>query len=238
MPVLYFGGVAAGAACLVLLVLGARRDRDAAESLAFVVLVLAGVLATGLVRPILFPGRTELAVLAVWMWGVASASRGNRALRVAAVAAAALGLAATIGIARQGRLQALSPPPYVSVAESLARAAEPGDSVVAAGAFYLPARLASERGRLAATVSALPAELSKHPGWFVPALPGRAEEELLASTLAATPPGSRLFLVLPAPYQTDGVNRVLSTASGDARALIRSRDAAVTLWTPRHPSMP
>ena len=233
-PVLYFGGVAAGVACLALVALASRRDRDAAESLAFVVLVLAGVLAAGLIQPILFPGRTELAVLAVWIWGIASASRGSRALRVAAVAAAGLGLAATIGLARQKHT--LSPP--AAVAESLARAAEPGDSVVAAGAFYLPARLASERGRLVAPVHALPDELSKHPGWFVPALPGRPEEDLLSSTLAATPPGSRLFLVLPAPYQTEGVNRVLSTSNGDARALVRSRDAAVTLWTPRRPSIP
>jgi len=236
-PALYFGGVAAGAACLVLLfIAAARRERDAAESLAFVVLVLAGVVAAGLLRPILFPGRTELAVLAVWIWGVASASRGSRALQAAGLAAAALGLAATIGLAR--RTHSVSPPPYVGVAESLSRAAEPGDSVVAAGAFYLPARLASERGRLVATVSALPAELSKHPGWFVPALPGRPEEELLASILAATPPGSRLFLVLPAPYETEGVNRVLSAAHGDTRTLVRSRDAAVTLWTPRRPAIP
>jgi len=233
-PLLYFGGMAVAAACLVLLLLAARRDRDAAESLAFVVLVLAGVLAAGIVRPILFAGRTELVVLSVWIWGLASASRGSRALRVAAAAAAALGLAATILLARQAH--PLSSP--AAVTESLARAAEPGDSVLAAGAFYLPARLAADRGRLVARVDALPAELSKHPGWFVPALPGRAEEELLASTLAATPPGSRLFLVLPAPYQTAGVNRVLSTSSGDTRALVRSRDAAVTLWTPRRPSMP
>ena len=233
-PVLYFGGVAVGVACLALVALASRRDRDAAESLAFVVLVLAGVLAAGLIQPILFPGRTELAVLAVWIWGIASASRGSRALRVAAVAAAALGIAATIGLARQPH--PLSTP--AAVAESLARAAEPGDSVVAAGAFYLPARLASERGRLVAPVHALPDELSKHPGWFVPALPGRPEEDLLASTLAATTPGSRLFLVLPAPYQTEAVNRVLSTSNGDARALVRSRDAAVTLWTPRRPSIP
>ena len=233
-PVLLYGGMAVGAAFLALLLIATRRDREATMSLIFVVLVLAGVLATGLVRPILFPGRTELAVLPVWMWGIASAARSSRATRVAAVAAASLGFAATIVLARQPH--PLSPP--AAVAENLARAAEHGDSVLAAGAFYLPARLALERGRLVAPVHALPEELSKHPGWFVPVLPGRPEEEVLAAKLAATPPGSRLFLVLPAPYQTEGVNRVLSGAGGDARALVRSRDAAVTLWTPRHPSMP
>ena len=226
--------MAVGAACLALLLLAARRDRDAAESAAFVVLVLAGVAAAGLLRPILFPGRTEMAVLPVWIWGLASAARGSRALRVAGGGAAALGLVATFGLARQAH--PLSPP--VAVAESLSRAAEPGDAVLAAASFYLPARLASERGVLPATVRALPAELSDHPGWFVPALPGRAEEELLAATLAAVPPGTRLFLVLPPPYQTEGVNRVLSDAGGEVRPLIRSRDAAVTLWTPRRPSIP
>ncbi|HEY2797931.1 MAG TPA: hypothetical protein VGK26_08595 [Thermoanaerobaculia bacterium] len=232
--VLYAGGVAVGAACLVLLLLAARRERDAAQSAAFVLLVLGGVAAAGLFRPILFPGRTELAVLPVWVWGIASASRGGRALRAAGGVAAALGLVATVALARQPH--PLSP--LSAVTESLARAAEPGDSVLAAGSFYLPARLASERRQLAADVSALPVELAKHPGWFVPALPGRSEEELLASTLAGVPPGSRLFLVLPAPYQTEGMNRVLADAGGQVRPLIRSRDAAVTLWAPRHPAIP
>ncbi|HEY1250881.1 MAG TPA: hypothetical protein VGH97_06800 [Thermoanaerobaculia bacterium] len=235
-PALFLAAAAAGIACLTLLLDVARRDRDAAEAAAFVLLVLAGVAASGLVRPVLFPGRTEMAVLPVWIWGLASAIRSSRALRVAGGAAAALGFVATFGLARQARTA--SPPVYVAVAESVSRAAEPGDAVLAAGSFYLPARLASERGQLVAPVHALPAELSEHPGWFVPALPGRAEEDLLARTLAAVPPGGRLFLVLPAPYQTEGVNRVLNGAGGDARALIRSRDAAVTLWTPRRPAIP
>lgn len=225
---LFFAGAAAGAACLLSLLNAARRQRDAAESLAFVLLVLGGVLLAGIRKPILFTGRTEMAVLPVWIWGLASAAGGGRMLRVSCAAAATLGLLATAEAARQSRM----PTTPSVVAESLSRAAAPADVVLASASFYLPARLAFERGLLAAPVRALPAELSTHPGWFVPALPGRADEDLLASTMAGVAPGGRLFLVVPPLYQTEGLTRTLLAAGGEVRPLVRSRDAVVTLWTP------
>jgi hypothetical protein len=230
---IFFAGTAAGAACFVLLLAAARRERDAAESAAFAVMVLGGVFAAGIWKPIFFAGRTETAVLPVWIWGLASAARGRRALRWACAAAAALGLAATASVALRRGL----PTAPAAVIESLERVATRDDVVLAAASFYLPARLASERGELAASVRPLPPELADHPGWFLPAVPGPAEDALLADTLAALPRGGRLFLVVPPPYQTAAFDRALGV-SGQTRALVRSRDAFVTLWTPGPPSAP
>jgi hypothetical protein len=210
-PALFVAGVLAGAACWVVLLLRSRRDRDARDSAAFVLLVLAGVAAAGFVRPIVFAGRTEMAVLPVFLWGLAAAP-GSRGLRAAAA------------------LHAHEESAPSAVAASLARAAREGDVVVASASFYLPARLAFERGRLAAPVRALPEELAAHPGWFVPTLPGPAEEIRLAAAMAEIVPGHRLFLVMPPPYQTDGLARALEGA-GRVEPLLRTEDAVVLAWT-------
>jgi hypothetical protein len=210
-----------------MLLSAARRERDAAEAAAFVLLVLIGVLATGFWKPIFFGGRTETAVLPVWIWGLASATRAVRPLRVACATAAGLGLLATLLLARSSSVP--SAPSAVTV--NLERVVGAGDVVLAAASFYLPARLASERGQLAASVRALPSELAAHPGWFVPAVPGPAEEALLADAMAKLGREGRLFLVVPPPYQTAAFDRLLG-GSGRTRALVRSREAFVTLWTP------
>jgi hypothetical protein len=228
-PALFAAGAVVGAACWGALLLRGRRDRDARDAAAFALLVLAGVAAAGLVRPILFAGRTEMAVLPVFLWGLASASassRDGRALRAAGLAAAALGLAATAATALH---------PYGSsapsaVAASLTGAAQEGDVVVASASFYLPARLASERGRLRASVRALSEDSAAHPGWFVPARPGAGEELRLAAAMADVPPGRRLFVVAPPPYLTEGVARTLATG-GRVETLLRTEDAVVLAWT-------
>lgn len=224
-PALFVAGAVVGAVCWIALLLGSRRDRGARDAAAFVLLVLAGVAAAGFVRPIVFAGRTEMAVLPVFLWGLAAAPR-SRGLSVAAVAAAALGLAATAATALHAHEEAESS----AVAASLARVAREGDVVVASASFYLPARLAFERGRLAAPVRALPEELAAHPGWFVPARPGPAEELRLAAAMADVAPGHRLFLVLPPPYQTEGLARALESA-GRVEPLLRTEDAVVLAWT-------
>jgi hypothetical protein len=232
-PALFLAGAAAGALGLALLLSRARSDREARNAAAFVVLVLAGVLAAGLRNPIAFAGRTELAVLPVWIFGLAASTPASRAIRGACAAIAGLGLLATLAVVLPSR----APSAPLVVAETIGRVAGPGDSVVAAAAFYLPARLAHETGRLRAPVRSLPAELEEHPGWFVPSLPGAAEERLLSSALAAVAPGRRLFLVVPPDYATPGLARVLDGSGGRARFLMRSRDALVTLWT-RDPPRP
>jgi hypothetical protein len=226
-PLLFFGGAAAGALSLVWLLARARIDRDVRDAAAFVILVLGGALAVGVLKPIVFAGRTELAVLPVWIWGLARSVPESRPLRKASVAITALGFVATLG----AELHPHAPPAAETVTESIARVAQPGDSVLAAASFYLPARLASERGRMAAEVEPLPAELAAHPGWFVPALPGADEERRVAEAAAKTPPGRRLFLLLPPAFATPGLAKAIAAPSGRARELMRSPDAVVLLWT-------
>jgi hypothetical protein len=224
---LFLAGTAAGALSLLFLLAHARQDRAVREPAAFVLLVLAGALAAGLWKPVAFAGRTELAVLPVWFWGLARAIPANRALRQISAASVVLGLSATLTVV----LAAHSPSPPVAVTETITRVAGQGDIVVAATGFYLPARLAREQGRLAAAVEPLAEELGRHPGWFVPALPGPAEERSLASAAAKVVPGRRLFLVMAPAYATPGLASTLAARGGRARELMRSRDALVILWT-------
>ena len=72
------------------------------------------------------------------------------------------------------------------------------------------------------------------PAGSFPRFRDAAEEALLAAAMAALPPGGRLFLVLPPPYQTAAIEP-RARGLGTTRALIRSREAFVTLWTPPRP---
>ena len=232
-PVLFVAGGVVGGLSLVLMLAHARNDSPSKDAVAFVLIVLIGVLAVGLRHPIAFAGRTELAVLPVWLWGLAHAARENRILRATVGVAAGLGLLATCTFVM--RSPAPSAPQVVT--DAVSRVARTGDIVVASAGFYLPARLAHDRGRLAASVEAMPAGTQTHPGWFVPAMPGPREEELLASSMARIHPGRRLFLIVPPVFQTEGLTRVLTSGDGRARPLMRSRDAFVTLWS-RNPASP
>lgn len=225
---LFLAGLAAGAVLLVLVGARARTDHETRNAVALVLLVLGGALAAGAWRPIAFAGRTEMAVLPVWMWAVSRAASESRATRFAAGAAVALGMVATAGFLRAPHAEY----PASAVAASLARVARPRDVVVAGASFYLPARLASERGDLAAAVRPIPEELARHPGWFVPALPGLAEERALERALGEAREGGRLFLAIPPAYATPGLLRLLDAPGGRARTLLRSSDAMVILRTP------
>ena len=70
-------------------------------------------------------------------------------------------------------------PVYSELASRLAREARAGDIAFAGGAFYLPARLAADRGALLSRLVALPAALESHPGWIPDAAPGPEEILLL-----------------------------------------------------------
>jgi hypothetical protein len=205
-----------------------RTDRDARLAIAYTAAVLAAALLLDAWRPLAFAGRTEMAVLPVWLWGVARISNGSPGVRRLAPAAAALGLAATGFVA-------LSPHPPsagAQAAENLARAVRDGDAVVASAGLYLPLRVAADRGELRGALSALPPELAAHPGWFVPALPGEREERALADAASALRPGGRLFLAVPPPYATPALLRGLESRPGRTRVLSRGPDAIVILRTP------
>ena len=233
--VLFYAGAVLGALSLGLFLVeafgprdaGARPRPDAPDALLFVALVLLGALTANVWRPVAFAGRSELAVLPVWIWGLAFSARSGKPLRWACFGIVAAGFLTTADVA----LRPHPPSAPLAVAETVARVAAPGDLVVASASFYLPARLAADRGSLTASVEALPAEQAAHPGWFVPSLPGPPEEALLAAALRRVPPGRRLFLIVPPVYLTEGLGRVLSQGAGRTRSLMRTPDASVTLWT-------
>jgi len=118
------------------------------------------------------------------------------------------------------------------IAESLAEVSRPGDIVLASTSFYLPARLLSERGRLSAEVRSLPEPLARHPGWFVPEVPGAAEEGRVTQAASDLKAGGRLFLALAPAYRTPGLAGALAALGGSTRELARGPDTLVLLWTP------
>ncbi len=227
-PALFFAAFAAGAVLLLRLVARARSDRDVLRGLLFAALVLGGALAAGAWRPIAFAGRTEMAVLPVFLWAAARAAAADRPARWAAGAAVLCGALATAGSVRAPHGDSAAS----AVAASLSRVARPDDVVFAGASFYLPARLAADREELPASVRALPEDAAGHPGWFLPALPGPAEERALADALEHLPPGGRLFVAIPPVYATRGLRNALEAPGGRARTLLESADALVILRTP------
>ncbi len=191
----------------------------------FVLLVLAFSLAASVWRPIAFAGRSEMAVLAVWIWAVARAAARDRSVRIAAGMAAALGLCATLFV-----VAGPHPRPTTSTAVgSLARLARAGDVVLAGPGFYLPAELAADRGRLAARVASLPEGDAAHPGWFV-AWPLSDADVGHALRLAdGLPPGGRLFLLLPPAYNAPALMAPLGER-GVLREIARQDDGVLTVW--------
>ncbi len=216
-----------GILLVALLVPAAREDRAVRSALVFVLLVVALALAASLWRPIAFAGRSEMAVLPVWLWAVARAAPGRRAIGLAAGAAAVLGSIATV-------LVAFGPHPRSTPAAavgSVARLARAGDTLAAGPGFLLPALVAADRGLLPARVVAFPESDAPHPGWFIAVAPGIAEEASLRRCMAGIAPGSRLYVLLPPSHDTPGVLRVLSER-GTVREMVRQPDAVLLVWTP------
>ena len=224
----FAAGALLGAALLALLVPAARADAAVRAALLFVLLVLALALGVSLWRPVAFAGRCEMAVLPVWMWAVARAAPGRRALGVAASLASALGLCTTAFVAAGPHPRSTQASAVVSVG----RLARPGDTVVAGPGFYLPALLAADRGLLAARVVPLPAGDASHPGWFVawPLTPEDARDTERAAVEAGS--GGRVFLLLPPAYSQPALMGPLE-ARGILKELVRQPDGVLTVWTPR-----
>jgi hypothetical protein len=225
-PAVFAAGAVLGAALCVLLLPAVRSDAAVRLAVVFVTLVLAFAFAASLWRPVAFAGRCEMAVLPVWMWAVARAAPGRRALAATAALAAALGLGTTILVARGPHPRSTQ----ASAVESVARAARPGDTVLAGPGFYLPALLAADRGKLAARVVALPAGDTAHPGWFVawPLKPEDVRDATLAAD--AAPAGGRVFLLLPPAYSQPALMGPLEER-GVLRELVRQPDGVLTVWT-------
>lgn len=223
----FVAGALLGTALVAFLLPATRADAVGRAALLYVLIVLGLAVGASLWRPAAFAGRSEMAVLPVWMWAVARAAARNRGIGYAAALASALGLGTTLFVAAGPHPRST---PSSAVA-SVGRLSTPGDAVLAGPGFYLPALLAADRGRLSARIVALPDGDAVHPGWFVAAPPGAAEEASIARAMDGVPANARLFLVLPPSHDTPGIMRVLSSR-GTVRELVRQPDGVLLVWTP------
>jgi hypothetical protein len=224
---LVVAGIAAGAAAAAGLFAAARRDPEAASAGIVTAAVLGGAIAVGCWRPIAFPGRTEMAVLPIFLWGLSRAAETTAIARWAARGAGAIGAVATL-------LLLLSPRPepvYSSAARQLALALPADGLLVAGGAFYLPARIEKDAGRLRGRLHALPAGLESHPGWFVAAPPDDRTISELSAALADSPGGS-IYLLMP-PLLADGPVAASLAARGVVEVLHRDEESVLVRWTQR-----
>ncbi|MGE5276953.1 MAG: hypothetical protein ACM3SU_08155 [Acidobacteriota bacterium] len=228
-PILAAIGLAAGVALSIGVVSAARRDLEAREAALFVAGVLGAALAVSVWTPFAFAGRTEMAILPVWIWAVARAADSSRAARAGAIAAAALGLIA-LGIAALGP----HPPSAASrAARALDRLARPGDTLFAGPGLYLPFRIAADRGRLVAALAPFPAEVAGHPGWWAPAAPSPADYDRVEASTAA--PRGAVWLLLPPGFVTPRLEAILK-ARGSVRQLPLRPEALLLRWTPEPPA--
>jgi len=192
---------------------------------AFLVLFFGAVVFASLSRPIAFAGRTEMAVLPVWIWAVALAAEKSRAARVGALAAALCGALATALLLTAPRDPALS----TRVLEGLERTGRPGDALFAGGHLYLPARLAADRGRLAMTLHAFPLEQAAHPGWYVPRWPGPGDYGAVAAALDRARAGGRVFFLVPPSFR-QAIGRALS-GRGVTREVAATPELVLVVWS-------
>lgn len=226
-PVLWFAG-AAGVALLAGLF--ALRPVDAAGrvGLTTVLLTLAGILLVSLWRPVAFPGRSEMAVVPIWIWAVARGGDRSRVLRLSAGAAAGIGAIACLLISTAPRPSR----PAEAALPALEAAARPGDLVVTTVSFSLPARLARDRGRLAGELHAFPADLDDHPGWLLPTEPSDADYDRLGRDIARAGPASSVLLLFDRPYWDRRVNQVL-VERGPVRPVAAAPDWVLIAVPPR-----
>jgi hypothetical protein len=112
----------------------------------------------------------------------------------------------------------------------LETSAEPADVVIAGTTFYLPLRLAHDRGALRARLTAFPADLESHPGWFLAEAPAPDAYRGVAAELARVPAGGRVWLALHPLFLTPEMGRILES-KGAVRLAAKAPDAVILLWT-------
>ena len=226
-PLLWLAG-ATGLALLAGLFAVRPVDAEARFGLATVLSTLAGILLVSLWRPVAFPGRSEMAVLPIWIWVVARGGERSRALRLSGGAAAGIGTIACLLIFASPR----SPGPAEAALPALETAARPADLVVTTVSFYLPARLARDRGRLFGELQAFPSDLDDHPGWLLPTAPSDADYDRLSRDISRAGPGSSVLLLFDRPYWDRRVNQTLA-GHGPVRPVAASRDWVLVAAPPR-----
>ena len=218
---LLFLACAAGIALLVSVSLLLRTPQPQERAgRAVVLLTLAGILAASFRRPVAFAGRSEMVVLPIWLWLLSRSGGESLAVRRGLGAAAAIGAVSSLLLFFSPR-PAL---PYAAIVERVEAEAHDGDLVVATANLYLPSRLARDRGRLAADLHALPADLADHPGWFLSRSPSEADYRQLARDIARVKPDRNVFLLLDPAFWTPNLQQILA-ARGPVRSLARFPEA-------------
>jgi hypothetical protein len=221
------------ALALLLGILLARQWRDDPEirrAGAFLVLFFGGVLFASFARPVAFAGRTEMAVLPVWMWAVALGGERSRWTRIGSLAVALVAAVSSVLL--------LAAPRYESAPdralEHLERMVRPGDVLFASAHLYLPARLAADRGQLRIPAHAFPAEQALHPGWSVPRWPGPPDAAAVTRALAEAGPEGRVFFLVPRSYPV-ALRPLLAGGGGPGRTrrLAESPEMLLLVWTAR-----
>lgn len=230
---LLLSGFGVGAA-LAFFLSRSGKDGEVAAALAVVGLTLGGVLIATVWRPVAFSGRTEMAVLPVWLWALAKGSERSAPLRALLSCAAAVG-ALSIGFLMTEQSRAASP--YDPAVAALGKLSRRGDVAIAVGPFYLPVRLAAERGEIAASVAAFPPELESHPGWMSRDAASAGDAGELRRAIDRCAGDCRLLVATPDARLTESWETAMA-GWGRKEAVWRGGTARITLWTPRAPPLP
>lgn len=202
-----------------------RADSDARRASAFIVLFFGGVLFASLSRPVAFAGRTEMAILPVWLWIVALAGERSRAVRIASLATVGVALLSSVFLLASHRER----PGTAIVLERIERIAGPGDVLVAGAHFYLPARLAADLGRLPIPVHAFPVAQAEHPGWSAPIAIRPEDAAAVERVLERAAPGSRVYFGLPPSYA--GALHRLLVSRGVVREIVGTPEIVLLSWS-------
>jgi hypothetical protein len=213
---------------LAALVLALRGDEALWDPIVLVLLTTCLVAAASFKRTVAFAGRSEMAVLPLWVWVIARSSVQNRAMRWAVHATVACALVSSVWLLTVHREE---PEPSAATAV-IAGLAQKDDLVIAAASFYLPARLARDRGELAAPVLPLPQELARHPGWFTAEIPRDSDYRAIEIALARLMPKARAFALLPPAFRTARLASILA-ARGVVRVMSERPQTVVLVCTAR-----
>jgi hypothetical protein len=196
-PPLELAGAALGMLVLLGAIAASRRNRAIADAVAFSLVPIALAFAASGLRPVYFPGRTEMATLPVALWAFGRASRRSRIVSTSTAVACAAGLvmiAASV-------VRPAAEPGYSVTARVVSASAAAGDLVIASDADYLPLRLQKDRGRLKAPLLGIPEEIERHPGWFVPGkiMDPPSEGRRLIAALASHAQNRAILAIPPDP---------------------------------------
>lgn len=210
----------------IALALSWREDEPLRRGVAYLVLFFGGVVFVSTVRPVAFAGRTEMAVLPIWLWTIARATDRSRLARIATGGVLAVSALATLLLLSEHR-----GPVELRRLDALEKVARPGDLLFTGAHFYLPARLEADRGRLRMALHAFPLEQASHPGWAVPTRPRREDMAEVQKALDQADGNGRVFFQVPPSYV-----RVLApilTRRGVVRQLAATPEMVILLWSAR-----